>query len=524
MASLLHLSALPQLQISLLAIVALLSGLLLLWHRRSSSRHSQIKLPPGPPAWPFLGHLHLLGNDLPHIAFSKLSRVHGPLMTLRLGSVTVVVASSPEMAKEILQTHDQSFASRPLTAAGARLFFDWSDIAMAPYGPYWKLMRRLCGAHLFEGRRIEGSRGLREEEVRHLLRGVLKESRGAGSGSKQQLIGIRHHVKITTTDILSRLVMSQRLSTRGDILAVLEEFMHFIGAPNVGDLFPRLAWVDKLQGRVLQMDAVRDRIFATFSAVIEERRAERAAAAATPASKDLLDDLLDLSDNDKNEFGIPVSDQNITAVLMDMFAAGIDTSAFTVEWALAELLANPAFMKKARHELDLVVGKDRLVNDKDIPNLPYLQAIVKETLRLHPAGPLLAPHENMEACRIGDYYIPAKTSAFVNAWEIGRDPNVWENASKFFPDRFLDIKFEGPGQMFTYLPFGSGRRSCPGWQLGLSFTHLMLGSLLHSFDWKLPRSSKGKVDMTEKFKIALTLAHPLYVLATPRVPVYSLKK
>ncbi|KAI5083418.1 hypothetical protein GOP47_0003161 [Adiantum capillus-veneris] len=421
------------------------------------------------------------------------------------------------MAKEILQTHDHSFASRPLTAAGASMFFDWSDIALAPYGPYWKLMRRLCNTHLFHWRRIEGSRALREEEVRELLRGVLKQSRAAGA------IVIRENVKGSTTDIISRLVISKRLSTRGDIFAVMEEFMALIGAPNVGDLFPRLAWVDAFQGRKGRMEAVRDRVFTAFRAVIEERRAERRAAGAS-ASKDLLDDLLDLSDNETNEFGIPVTDQNITAVLMDMFAAGTDTSAFTVEWALAELLANPSFMKKAREEIDLVVGKERLVKETDIPKLPYLQAIVRETLRLHPAGPLLAPHENMEPCRIGDYYIPAKTTAFVNTWAISRDPTVWENPSTFLPDRFLEIKFEGPGQMFTYLPFGSGRRACPGWQLGLNLTQLTLASLLHSFDWKLPRSSQGKIDFTEKFFLALTLAHPLHILATPRIPVHLIKQ
>lgn len=202
-----------------------------------------------------------------------------------------------------------------------------------------------------------------------------------------------------------------------------------------------------------------------------------------------------------------------------MFAAGTDTSSFSVEWGLAELIANPAIMKKAQDELDLVVGKERLLKEADISHLPYLQAIVKEIMRLHPAGPLLAPHESMQPCHIAGYYIPTKSTAFVNVYAIGRDPSVWEMPSAFSPERFVGSKIDGQGQHFVYLPFGSGKRSCPGWQLGLLDTQLMLGSLIHFFDWSLPTVG-DKVDMTEKFTLSLRLAHPLTVQACPRISTH----
>lgn len=204
----------------------------------------------------------------------------------------------------------------------------------------------------------------------------------------------------------------------------------------------------------------------------------------------------------------------------DIFAAGTDTSAITVEWALAELINHPGIMKKAREEIDSVVGKSRLVEESDIPNLPYLQAIVKETIRLHPTGPMIV-RESTKNSTINGYDIPAGTRLFVNVWAIGRDPNHWENPLEFRPERFivengknqLDVR----GQHFHLLPFGSGRRSCPGTSLALYMVQATLSAMIQCFDWKL--SGGGViVDMEEGPGLTLPRAHPLIC-----VPVTMLK-
>lgn len=205
-----------------------------------------------------------------------------------------------------------------------------------------------------------------------------------------------------------------------------------------------------------------------------------------------------------------------------MFGGGTDTSAVTTEWAMAELINHPNVIEKARYEIDSVVGKERLVNESDIDKLPYLQAIVKETLRLHPAGPLIG-RESTENCVIGDYEIPAKTRLLVNVWAIGRDPKHWENALEFQPERFLNedgsvnSQLDVRGQHFHYLPFGSGRRGCPGTSLALHFVQTNLASMIQCFDWKLCGGENSIVDMEEGRGISLRRANPLICIPVARL-------
>lgn len=196
--------------------------------------------------------------------------------------------------------------------------------------------------------------------------------------------------------------------------------------------------------------------------------------------------------------------------------AGTDTAALTTEWALAELINHPNMMEKAREEIKAIVGNDRIVEESDLINLPYLQAIIKETLRIHPTGPLIV-RESTEICNIMGYDIPEKTQLFVNVWSIGRDPNYWDNPLEFKPERFtsedgsgnLDIR----GQHFQLIPFGSGRRSCPGTSLALQVVQTNLAVMIQCFDWKVNEI----VDMEEKLGLTLARAHPLISVPIPRL-------
>lgn len=207
----------------------------------------------------------------------------------------------------------------------------------------------------------------------------------------------------------------------------------------------------------------------------------------------------------------------------DIFAAGTDTSAITVEWALAELINHPNIMQKAIEEIDSVTGKTRLVEESDISNLPYLQSIVKETLRLHPTGPIIARESN-EDCTVNGYYIPAKTRLLVNVWAIGRDPNHWENPLEFYPERFLGngikSQMDVRGQYFEFLPFGSGRRGCPGTSLALQVVQTSLATMIQCFEWKLGNNKvqeNGKVDMEEGLGLTLPRANPLVCVPVVRL-------
>ncbi|GLU05336.1 hypothetical protein SLE2022_224390 [Rubroshorea leprosula] len=221
-------------------------------------------------------------------------------------------------------------------------------------------------------------------------------------------------------------------------------------------------------------------------------------------SGDFLDVLLDQCEGD----GLDFTPQNIKPLILDLFIAGSDTSAITTEWAMAELIGNPEIMQKAREELREVIGRERAVRESDIDQLPYLQAVVKETLRLHPAVPLLLPYKATNDVEVCGYTIPKGTPVLVNPWGMARDPNYWDEPLAFRPERFLNfLNSTDRGRDFEYPPFGAGRRICPGLPLAIRMIHPMLGSIIHSFKWRLPPGEE--LDMKDQFGVTLKKAKSL---------------
>nr|QUN00530.1 cytochrome P450 93A161 [Tripterygium wilfordii] len=464
-------------------------------------------LPPSPMALPIIGHLHLLGS-LPHQALHKLSLRYGPLMHILLGSVPCLVVSSPEMAKEFLKTHENSFSDRPKTAAVDYLTYGSVDFSFAPYGPYWKFMKKICMSELLGGRTLELLLPVRREEIRRLLLFILKKANAGGT------VDVAAQLMRLTNNVVSRMLMSERCSDKEDeadgVRKLVQDVVELTGKFNLSDYI----WFCKnldLQGFGKRLKQVHDRFDSMAERIIEEHiLARKTRKSGGGEVRDLLDILLDISEDESSE--MKLTRENIKAFILDIFAAGTDTNANTTEWALAELINHPSIMEKAREEIDSVVGKTRLVEESDIPNLPYIQAIVKETLRLH-TSPFIT-RESTESCTINGYKIPARTQLFVNLWAVGRDPNHWENPLEFRPERFvggnqLDVR----GQHFHLLPFGSGRRGCPGISLALQMVHTTLAAMLQCFEWKID----GPVDMEEGPGITLPKAHPLVCVPVARL-------
>lgn len=206
--------------------------------------------------------------------------------------------------------------------------------------------------------------------------------------------------------------------------------------------------------------------------------------------------------------------------MQDMLVASMDTSSTATEWAISELIKHPRIMKKVQEELETVVGMDRMVEESDLEKLEYLDMVIKETMRLHPVAPLLIPHAAMEDCTVDGFHIPQNSRVIINIWTIGRDPSCWTDPEKFFPERFVGSSIDLRGRDFKLIPFGSGRRGCPGVQLGLTVVRLVLAQLVHCFDWELPNGMlHTELDMTEEF--GLTIPRAKHLLA---IPTYRLKK
>ncbi|CAL2272541.1 unnamed protein product [Prunus armeniaca] len=474
-------------------------------------------LPPSPRALPIIGHLHLLGR-IPHQGLHKLSNRYGPLIHLFLGSIPCVVASSPEMAKEFLKINETSFLNRPKMANVDYLTYGSTDFAMAPYGPYWKFMKKLCMTELLGGRILEQNLPIRDDEIKRFLHVVLSKA------DKGEELDVGSELVRLSNNIISRMALKRRCSEQDEEAHMVRELVgkmnELAGKFNFTDMF----WFCKnfdLQGYGKRLKEVRDRYDDMMEKIIkehEDERRKRIKEREGDDGLDLLDILLDIYEDQGSE--IKLSRENIKSFIMNMFGAGTDTSSSTMSWAIAELINHPNVVEKAREEIDSVVGKSRLVGESDTANLPYLQAIVKETLRLHPAGPMVV-RESTEECTVNGYTIPAKTRLFVNVWAINRDPNHWENPLEFQPERFLAEEGSGKspldvrGQHFHFLPFGSGRRICPGTTLSLQVVQATVAAIIQCFDWKV--RGGGSVNMEETPGITVPRAHPLVCVPVARL-------
>eukprot|EP00253_Pinus_taeda_P012686 PITA_12686 len=483
------------------------------FRRRNGKSGSMPKgrLPPGPFPLPIIGNLHLLG-DLPHRALAALSKKYGPLMSLRLGSALTLVVSSPDMAKEFLKTNDRIFASRSPYAAAKYLTYNSLDVVFAPLGPYWRQMRKVCVLQVLHSKRIEYFRYIREEEVSDMIRSLLN--------SVHQPVNITKIVSGLVTDIMCRMAFGRKYSDQdiiGNIgfVSMVKEIVALSGSFNIGDYIPYLAWMD-LQGFSRRFKKVRKLQDDFLEKVIDDHAAQNDAN----APRDLVDVLIAASVDKNAEF--QPSRDNIKAVLLDMLAAGTDTSSTSLDWTMVELLKNPPVMKKLQGELERVVGFNRMVSESDLPSLVYLQAVVKESLRLHPAGPFGVPHASVEDCTILGYQIPKGTRLLVNLWQIATNPESWgQDADTFNPERFMEAgSIDSRIQNFEWLPFGGGRRGCPGQQLGTLVVEFAVAQLVHCFNWKLPEGMDVKdLDMTEKYEFTMPRSHELFAVPTTRFAV-----
>ncbi|GLJ32451.1 hypothetical protein SUGI_0652940 [Cryptomeria japonica] len=476
------------------------------------SKSRRNRLPPGPQGWPVVGSLALLGT-MPHSSLYHLSKKYGPIMYLKLGTTDTVVASSPKIVEAFLKANDLNFSNRPGNAGAKYMAYDSNDLVWAPYGNRWRMLRKVCNIHLFAGKALEDMQPIRQVEVNLLVMSILTH------GKRGESVNLGELLNVCTANVLGQVMLSRRVfESRGakasEFREMVLEMMVLAGVFNIGDFVPSLAWLD-LQGVQAKMRKLHARFDDFFAKIIAEHQAE--SAKGNIPKKDFLSALLALRNNADGEGG-QLTDTDMKALLLDLFTAGTDTSSSTVEWAITELIRHPHIMEKCQRELDSVVGRERKLNEGDLQNLSYLQAVVKETFRLHPSTPLLLPRMAAEECMIEGYNIPKNARLMVNAWGIQRDPAVWDRPLEFDPERFVGSDLDVRGTNFEVIPFGAGRRVCAGMNMGIRMVQLMLATLIHSFHWSLPAGqTPEKLDMAESFGLTLQKAHPLLAIPAPRL-------
>ncbi|CAO2206973.1 unnamed protein product [Urochloa humidicola] len=488
--------------------VSLLYFLSSLRHRSGAARRPP---PPGPRPLPLIGNLlDLRGGNLHH-TLARLARAHrAPVMRLRLGlSTAVVVVSTPGAAAEAFTRHDRRLAARAVPDTARALGFSSRSMIWLPSShPLWKTLRGVAAAHLLSPRGLAAARAARERKARDLVGYVRR--RHAGGGDREVDVGQVVYggvLNLVSSALFSADVVDVGGESARGLRELVEELVEMVAKPNVSDLFPILRPLD-LQGWRRHAAGHFEKVFKILDDMIDRRLAD--SSNQQDKHGDFLDVLLELVAAGK------IARDNVTTILFDVFGAGSDTVAITVEWAMAELLRNPGAMARLRAEIaDSDLGGKEAVEEEDAARLPYLQAVVKEAMRLHPVAPLMLPHLAAEdGVEVGGYAVAKGSTVIFNAWAIMRDPEAWERPDEFVPERFLDgaaaagVDFRGKD--YEFIPFGSGRRMCPGVPMAERVVPLVLASLLHAFEWRLPDGvSAEQLDLSEKFTTVNVLAVPL---------------
>uniref|UniRef100_J3N897 Cytochrome P450 n=1 Tax=Oryza brachyantha TaxID=4533 RepID=J3N897_ORYBR len=408
-------------------------------------------------------------------------------MLLRLGAVPVLVASSARAAEAVLRTHDHVFASRPRAVLADVVFYGSRDVGFAPYGEHWRQARKLVTTHLVSVRKVQSLRLAREEEV-SIVMAKISEAAAAGTA-----VDIGELLGAFTNNMICRAV-SGRCPRDGGQKSTLQELARdtsrLLGGFDVGEYFPVLARLGVV-GKAMRARA--ERLKKRWDDVLEKLIGDHEHQCGYNQSHDRsdADDFVNILLSVRQEYGL--TREHVKAILQDVFLGGIDTSALVLEFAIAELMQRPHMLKKLQTEVRACIPKSQeIASEVHVNNMSYLKAVIKEVLRLHPVAPLLAPHLSMDDCSIDGYTIPSRTHAFVNMWAIGRDPRFWENTEEFMPKR---------GSDYHYLPFGSGRRMCPGMNFSIAVVEIMLANLMWKFDWTLPPGME--IDMSEVFGLSV---------------------
>ncbi|XP_038899680.1 cytochrome P450 CYP82D47-like [Benincasa hispida] len=512
--------------------VIIFAGLLFFFYviftmcRRYVVPHRKRLPPEAGGAWPVIGHLHLLNASEPiHITLAKMADAYGPIFTFRFGMKKTLIVSNWEIAKELFTTNDRIFASRPKLLASKLLAYDYAMIGFSLYNPHWRYVRKIATLGLLTNHRVEQLEHIRAVEVQTWMKELhelywLKNNKK----SEKVVVDMKKWFQDITLNTIFKMVIGKRFTTAFDddeaskkCRKALRDFSELFGKFIPSDWFPFVSWLD-FGGHGEEMMKTAQILDETFHNFLQQHRKKRDYSKGNmDQEQDFMDLMISTVEDDEGE---PLSydvDTIIKAICVNVILGGFDTTSIVMTWALSLLLNNKETLRKVQVELDEQIGRERQVKESDIKNLSYLQAIVKETLRLHPAAPLLLPHESLEDCTTAGYHIPKGTRLIVNVQKLQKDPCFWEDPCEFRPERFLTShkNIDVRGHNAQLIPFGNGRRKCPAISLALQIIYLTLANFLHGF--KTDRLSEELFDMEESGGLTSARKTPLEVVLTPRL-------
>ncbi|KAK4479392.1 hypothetical protein RD792_014905 [Penstemon davidsonii] len=490
------------------ALFSLLVLYILWFLTRKLYSNGKKNLPPSPPKLPIIGNLHQLGH-LPHRSLWKLSRKYGPLMLLHLGNKPTLVVSSAEVAKEIFKNHDISFAGKPVLSVPKRIFCDLKDVINLPYGDQWRKLRSIFVNQLLNSKRVKSFNSIMDEETYLLMERIKKLS------LLEVPVNLTEMFASLTNDTICRSAFGKKYSETKHGRRFLEKMSETVGLLfnfTIGEFVPWLAWINWLNGFDAKVDRVAHEKDGILDAVIQEHFDAVGEAANDGSRETFVNILVGIYKGDTP--GISIDKESVRAVILDVFGAGTETSATTLGWVMTELIRNPDVMKKLQVEVREIMNGKQHITDNDLEKMHYLKAVIKENFRCHPPVAIYL-HESREDVNLMGYDIPSGTMVLFNAWGLGRDPAWWDEPEKFMPERFINSSTDFKGFNYQFIPFGAGRRICPGISFATASIERVLVNLMHKFDWALPNGAKGEdLDVIEQPGLTIGRKNPLIVVAT----------
>ncbi|KAK8988932.1 hypothetical protein V6N11_030304 [Hibiscus sabdariffa] len=490
--------------------------------KKSSSGSGGKAAPVAAGAWPIIGHLPMLGGPMsPHETLGNLADKYGPAYMIRIGVHPALVVNSRDVAKEIFTTNDMVVSSRSKFAAAEHLGYDYAMFGFSPYGQYWREMRKITMLEVLSNHRIDQLKKVFMSEIQGSVKHLYRTWAEKKDGSGKVMVEMKKHFADLTLNVILRTVAGKRYNVAAEedqkevsrYRKALRDFFHLSGIFVLGDAVPFLRRLD-LGGYEKWMKKTARELDEIADGWLDDHR-KGGRWDENKKEKDFMD-VMNSVLKGASLAGYDADTIN-KATSLNVILAGSDTTTVTLVWGLSLMLNKPHVLKKAQEELDSHVSRDRFVNESDIGKLVYIQAIVKETLRMYPPAPLSAPRELSESCTIGGYEVPEGTRLIINLHRIQRDPNVWPDPSEFMPERFftthkdVDVR----GQHFELMPFGSGRRSCPGTSFALHMLYLTMSNFLHAFNFSAPNN--GLIDMSGTVGLTNIKSTPLEALVVPRL-------
>ncbi|KAL3818450.1 hypothetical protein ACJIZ3_004355 [Penstemon smallii] len=476
---------------------------LLIFIKKSGKKSwSSEKLPPSPPKFPIIGHLLYLVGGQPHYALRRLAQKYGHILLLQFGEVPMVVISSREAAEQVLKVQDPACADRHDSILTRIMWYDYKDMAFSPYNDYWKQMRKICVMEMLSAKNVRSFEFIRQDEVSRLVESIREDNCKA--------INVTEKIAAFTNSVTCRVAFGKVVKDRDFFVDMFKKMATMVGGFELADLFPSSKLLHVFSWNKYKLLKMHRKLDRFLDHILEEHELKQSGEFD---GEDFVDALLRIKESG-DQLQFPVTNVSIKAILADVFSAGSETSSTTFNWVMTELMRNPRVMEKVQAEVRQAFNsyKGNKVSDV-LTTLTYLKLVIKETFRLHPPIALLPRAFRDESVVVDGYSMPLKCRTVINIWSLGRDPEYWHEPEVFQPERFENNPIDFLGNNFEFIPFGAGRRICPGQNFGLANIELPLAQLLYHFDWKLPKGiTHQNIDMSEASGLVISRKNDLFLI------------